>query len=174
MYKLCYNILIITSYIGKINRLNRLNLRGRGGMMNKENREKVLDILSKVYGGAKCGLDFTSPFELLISTILSAQCTDERVNIVTKELYKEYNTPEAIVTLTRRELGEKIRSCGFYKNKSKNILGCLQNAFTKTWRKSSKNYGRTYRTSWCRTKNCKCGVIKCLWNSSIAVRHSCV
>ncbi|GAA0122614.1 endonuclease III [Clostridium faecium] len=95
-------------------------------MMNKENREKVLDILSKVYGGAKCGLDFTSPFELLISTILSAQCTDERVNIVTKELYKEYNTPEAIVTLTEEELGEKIRSCGFYKNKSKNILGCCR------------------------------------------------
>ncbi|MBD8047841.1 MAG: endonuclease III [Clostridium argentinense] len=94
--------------------------------MNKENREKVLDILSKVYGGAKCGLDFTSPFELLISTILSAQCTDERVNIVTKELYKEYNTPEAIVTLTEEELGEKIRSCGFYKNKSKNILGCCR------------------------------------------------
>lgn len=95
-------------------------------MMNKENREKVLDILSKVYGGAKCGLDFKTPFELLISTILSAQCTDERVNIVTKELYKEYNTPEAIVTLTEEELGEKIRSCGFYKNKSKNILGCCR------------------------------------------------
>ncbi|ARC86633.1 endonuclease III [Clostridium argentinense CDC 2741] len=94
--------------------------------MNKENRGKVLDILSKVYGGSKCGLDFTTPFELLISTILSAQCTDERVNIVTKELYKEYNTPEAIVTLTEEELGEKIRSCGFYKNKSKNILGCCR------------------------------------------------
>jgi endonuclease-3 len=95
-------------------------------MMNKENRGKVLDILSKVYGGTKCGLDFTTSFELLISTILSAQCTDKRVNIVTKELYKEYNTPEAMVTLTEEELGEKIRSCGFYKNKSKNILGCCR------------------------------------------------
>ena len=94
--------------------------------MNKENRGKVLDILSKVYGGTKCGLDFTTSFELLISTILSAQCTDKRVNIVTKELYKEYNTPEAMVTLTEEELGEKIRSCGFYKNKSKNILGCCR------------------------------------------------
>lgn len=95
-------------------------------MMNKENRGKVLDILSKVYGGTKCGLDFTTSFELLISTILSAQCTDKRVNVVTKELYKEYNTPEAMVTLTEEELGEKIRSCGFYKNKSKNILGCCR------------------------------------------------
>lgn len=94
--------------------------------MNKKTRDEVLRILSEVYEGATCGLNFNSPFELLISTILSAQCTDERVNLVTKELYKEYNTPEAIVTLTEEELGEKIRSCGFYKNKSKNILGCCK------------------------------------------------
>ncbi|MGG7164556.1 endonuclease III [Clostridium ihumii] len=94
--------------------------------MNKKTRDEVLRILSEVYEGATCGLNFNSPFELLISTILSAQCTDERVNLVTKELYKEYNTPEAIVTLSEEELGEKIRSCGFYKNKSKNILGCCK------------------------------------------------
>ena len=94
--------------------------------MNKKTRDEVLIILSEVYEGATCGLNFNSPFELLISTILSAQCTDERVNLVTKELYKEYNTPEAIVTLSEEELGEKIRSCGFYKNKSKNILGCCK------------------------------------------------
>lgn len=94
--------------------------------MNKKTRDEVLRILSEVYEGATCGLNFNSPFELLISTILSAQCTDERVNLVTKELYKEYNTPEAIITLTEEELGEKIRSCGFYKNKSKNILGCCK------------------------------------------------
>lgn len=94
--------------------------------MNKKTRDEVLRILSEVYEGATCGLNFNSPFELLISTILSAQCTDERVNLVTKELYKEYNTPETIVTLSEEELGEKIRSCGFYKNKSKNILGCCK------------------------------------------------
>ncbi|GAA0117514.1 endonuclease III [Clostridium senegalense] len=94
--------------------------------MNKKTRDEVLKILSEVYAGVTCGLTFNSPFELLISTILSAQCTDERVNIVTKELYKNYNTPEAILELTEEELGEKIRSCGFYRNKSKNIIGCCK------------------------------------------------
>ena len=94
--------------------------------MNKDKRKKILEILEETYKGATCGLDFNSPFELLISTILSAQCTDERVNMVTKELYKEYNTPEAILSLTETELGKKIHSCGFYKNKSKNILGACR------------------------------------------------
>ncbi|WP_027623730.1 endonuclease III [Clostridium lundense] len=90
--------------------------------MNKEGIDKVLEILRQTYPDAKCALNFDSPYELLISTILSAQCTDKRVNIVTKDLYKEYNTPEKMVTLSEEELGDKIRSCGFYKNKSKNIL----------------------------------------------------
>lgn len=90
--------------------------------LKKEHMKKVIEILEDTYKGAKCGLDFENPYELLVSTILSAQCTDERVNQVTKELYKEYNTPEKMVSLTEEELGEKIKSCGFYKNKSKNIL----------------------------------------------------
>lgn len=94
--------------------------------INKKTIKAVLEILNETYEGAKCGLDFTSHYELLVSTILSAQCTDERVNIVTKELYKDYNTPEAIATLSEEELGEKIKSCGFYKNKSKNILGATK------------------------------------------------
>lgn len=94
--------------------------------MEKENTKKILEILSETYPDAKCALNFNSPYELLISTILSAQCTDVRVNQVTEELYKEYNTPEKIISLTEEELGEKIRSCGFYKNKSKNILGATR------------------------------------------------
>lgn len=94
--------------------------------MKKENIEKVLKILSETYPDAKCALNFNSPYELLISTILSAQCTDVRVNQVTEELYKEYNTPKKVISLTEEELGEKIRSCGFYKNKSKNILGATR------------------------------------------------
>lgn len=94
--------------------------------MKKENIEKTLKILSETYPDAKCALNFNSSYELLISTILSAQCTDVRVNIVTEELYKEYNTPEKMISLTEAELGEKIRSCGFYKNKSKNILGATR------------------------------------------------
>jgi len=94
--------------------------------MNKKTIKVVLEILNETYAGAKCGLDFTSHYELLVSTILSAQCTDERVNIVTKELYKKYNTPEAMITLSEVELGEKIKSCGFFNNKSKNILGATK------------------------------------------------
>jgi len=94
--------------------------------LKEENIEKILKILSKTYPDAKCALNFNSPYELLISTILSAQCTDVRVNQVTEELYKQYNTPEKIIRLTEEELGEKVRSCGFYKNKSKNILGATR------------------------------------------------
>ena len=94
--------------------------------MNKKTIKEALEILEKVYSGAKCGLDFTNHYELLVSTILSAQCTDTRVNTVTKELYKEYNTPLAMITLSQEELGEKIKSCGFYNNKSKNILGATK------------------------------------------------
>lgn len=94
--------------------------------MRKENIENILKILSETYPEAECALNFNTPYELLISTILSAQCTDVRVNQVTEELYKEYNTPEKMINLTEEELGEKIRSCGFYKNKSKNILGATR------------------------------------------------
>jgi endonuclease III len=95
-------------------------------IVNKENIDKILKVLSETYPDAKCALNFNSPYELLISTILSAQCTDVRVNVVTEQLYKEYNTPQRIISLTEEELGEKIRSCGFYRNKGKNILGATR------------------------------------------------
>jgi endonuclease-3 len=90
--------------------------------LNKERIKRVLDILGKTYPEAKCQLDFKSPYELLVSTILSAQCTDKRVNKVTSELFKEYNTPEKMLQLSQEELGTKIKSCGLYNNKSINIL----------------------------------------------------
>lgn len=82
----------------------------------------VLNILEEVFPDAKAELNFKTPFELLIATILSAQCTDVRVNKVTDVLFKNYNTPKDILKLSQEELGEIIRSCGCYKNKSKNIL----------------------------------------------------
>ncbi|APC42530.1 endonuclease III [Clostridium estertheticum] len=94
--------------------------------MNKKTIKVVLEILNETYTGVKCGLDFTNHYELLVSTILSAQCTDVRVNVVAKKLYAKYNTPEAMITLSKEELGEKIKSCGFYNNKSKNILGATK------------------------------------------------
>lgn len=91
--------------------------------MLKKDIKKVVDILEKTYPEAECALHFNSPYELLISTILSAQCTDDRVNIVTRELFKEYNTPQKMITLDEEKLQDIIKTCGLYKNKSKNIIG---------------------------------------------------
>ena len=71
-------------------------------MKTKKETLEIIGILEEYYGEYKCGLNFNSPFELLIATILSAQCTDERVNIVTKELFKAANTPGAIWSLEKK------------------------------------------------------------------------
>ncbi|MCF6462529.1 endonuclease III [Clostridium sp. Cult1] len=92
-------------------------------VLTKEEIKKVIDILMELYPDAKAELNYSNPFELLIATILSAQCTDVQVNKTTAKLFKELKTPEDYLKLTEEELGEKIRSCGFYKTKSKNILG---------------------------------------------------
>jgi len=91
-------------------------------MLSKTRIKNVLKILEEMYHGAESELNYSNAFELLIATILAAQCTDKRVNEVTKELYKEYNTPEDMLSLSPAELENKVRSCGFYKNKSQNIL----------------------------------------------------
>lgn len=87
---------------------------------------EVIKLLEIMYPNAHCELDYTTPFELLIATILSAQCTDKRVNQVTKVLFENYNTPEEIISMGEEKLQEAIKSCGFYNNKSKNILGACQ------------------------------------------------
>ncbi len=85
----------------------------------------VLGIIEKVnelYDDPKCELNFSSNYELLVAVILSAQCTDKRVNQVTSELFKEYNTPEKMIKLSQEDLENKIHSCGFFHNKAKHIL----------------------------------------------------
>ncbi|HSQ88946.1 endonuclease III [Romboutsia sp.] len=82
---------------------------------------KILNVLEETYPDAQCELNYTTPFELLIATILSAQCTDVRVNKVTAELFKKYNTPEAFLKLSTQEISEKIKSCGLYKSKAQKI-----------------------------------------------------
>ncbi len=83
--------------------------------------EKVYEILKADYPDAKCGLDYGTPFQLLVSTMLSAQATDKSVNIVTKGIYSEYPDLESFLTLTQEEIERKIKKIGLYKNKSKNI-----------------------------------------------------
>ena len=89
--------------------------------MNKKSAKIIIDKLSGVFTD-KPALNFTTPYELLIAVILSAQCTDERVNKVTEKLFKEYNTPEKMLTLSQEGLEKYIFSCGLYRSKAKNIL----------------------------------------------------
>ncbi|SEF50746.1 DNA-(apurinic or apyrimidinic site) lyase /endonuclease III [Caloramator fervidus] len=83
---------------------------------------KIIKILEEEYKGLGCALNFTSPFELLVATILSAQTTDEIVNKATKELFKKYNTPYEIANISLEELEKYIKICGLYKTKAKNII----------------------------------------------------
>jgi len=82
---------------------------------------KIFPILRKTYPDAKVSLNFSTPLELLIATILAAQCTDARVNIVTQDLFKKYRCAEDWLKVSQQELENDIRSTGFYRNKAKNI-----------------------------------------------------
>ncbi len=93
--------------------------------------EEILNELAKLYPDAAPALHFASPYELLVAVILSAQCTDERVNKVTKVLFEQYNTPQAMVTLSQEELERYIYSCGFYHNKAAHILSASRDILEK-------------------------------------------
>ncbi len=97
----------------------------------KEKVKKILEKLHEKFGDPKCALDFKTPFELLVAVILSAQCTDVRVNIVTKEMYKKVNTPEGFAALPVEKIEEMIKSTGFFRNKAKNIKLCSQQLLSK-------------------------------------------
>jgi endonuclease-3 len=92
----------------------------------KERIRKIYDILDPLYTREKTALKYRSPFELLIATILSAQCTDKQVNTVTQSLFQKYKNPEDFVKIPITELEEDIRPTGFFRNKSKSIKGCCQ------------------------------------------------
>lgn len=88
---------------------------------SSEEIKEILDLLEIQYPDAECELHYTTPFELLVATILSAQCTDVRVNKVTDEMFKVYNTPKQFAELSEEEIGEMIKTCGLYKSKAKKI-----------------------------------------------------
>jgi endonuclease-3 len=92
----------------------------------KKRVANITRILFETYPAATCALEHTDAFQLAIATILSAQCTDERVNIVTKSLFKKYRTPAAFAGADISELEEDIKSTGFFRNKAKSILGFSQ------------------------------------------------
>ncbi len=95
-------------------------------MNARANIDKILKILDQLYPDARCSLNFANPLELLVATILSAQCTDDRVNEVTRKLFKKYRSAADYTSVSQEELEEDIRSTGFYKNKAKNLRKCCQ------------------------------------------------
>lgn len=86
--------------------------------------QKILSVLQRTYPDAHCELNFSDPLELLIATILSAQCTDKRVNLVTADLFKKYRSAKDFANAEITELENDVRSTGFYKNKARNIKAC--------------------------------------------------
>lgn len=94
--------------------------------VTKAIKGQMLEVLERTYGHIGTALHYTSPFELLVAVILSAQCTDERVNITTGRLFLKANTPEAIIALGLEALEEEIKDCGLFRAKAKNILAMSQ------------------------------------------------
>lgn len=90
-------------------------------VLSKEEIEKVLEILKEMYPDVKSMLHFDTPFELLVATILSAQCTDVRVNKVTDVMFKKHNTPQDFAKMDIKDIEGYIKTCGLYRNKAKNI-----------------------------------------------------
>lgn len=91
----------------------------------------IVEQLDNLFPAPQCELNYKNVYQLLVAVILSAQCTDKRVNVVTKELFKEFDTPQKMITLSLSQLEEKIHSCGFYHNKAKNILSMSRDLIEK-------------------------------------------
>lgn len=98
--------------------------------MTKKEIIELITILQKTYPDAKCSLDFKTPFEMIVAVCLSAQCTDERVNLTTPKLFEKCKTIEEFANIDLTELEELIHPCGFYKNKAKNIKKCANQILT--------------------------------------------
>lgn len=95
-------------------------------MKTKKQAVEIIELMKKAYPDATCSLDFTTPFQMTISVMLSAQCTDERVNKTTPYLFEKFGTPEKMAKADIKELEEIVHPCGFYKNKAKNMKACSQ------------------------------------------------
>ena len=98
--------------------------------MNKTKAKEIINLLSKEFLD-KPALNFSTPFELLVAVVLSAQCTDQRVNVVTEQLFKNYNTPEKMLLLSQSQLEKYIFSCGLYRSKAEHILSLSRDIIDK-------------------------------------------
>ena len=99
---------------------------GEMKMDNKQKAREIIKVFDKLYNDAECTLKYSDPLQLLIATQLAAQCTDERVNIVTETLFKKYKNVYDFANADIAELEQDIRSTGFYRNKARNIINCCK------------------------------------------------
>lgn len=103
----------------------------RKGQPLKDHASEIIERLRKLYPDAHCELNFTNPLELLVATILSAQCTDKRVNMVTRDLFKKLRTPADYARISQEELEADIKSTGFFRSKSKSLRSMAQDLVNK-------------------------------------------
>ena len=125
-------------------------------MKSKKEAIKIIEILKEYYPEATCSLDFKTPFQMVISVMLSAQCTDERVNKTTPELFKKYDTPQKMVEANIKDIEKIIHPCGFYKNKAKNIKACSKKIMEEFNRYYTRRYGKITKFTWSWQKKCEC------------------
>ena len=95
-------------------------------MQTKKRVIEIIKIFDEIYADADCTLEYAAPLHLLVATILAAQCTDKRVNVVTKDLFGKYPDVHAFAVANESELGEDIKSCGLYKTKARNVIACCR------------------------------------------------
>ena len=95
-------------------------------LSGRVNALKTLDFLDSLYPDAECALDYRNPYELLVATILSAQCTDVRVNEVTPHLFRKFNNPQQLAAADLDQVESIIKSTGFFRNKARSLVGCAQ------------------------------------------------
>ncbi len=128
--------------------------------MKKIDAIKFVEILKKTYPDATCSLDFATPFQMVVAVMLSAQCTDERVNKTTPALFKRCKTIQDFANIDIKDLEEIIHPCGFYKNKAKNIKLCAKQVLENFGGVVPDNMDDLQSLAGVRKKICKCCYVR--------------
>ncbi len=124
---------------------------------SKKDAKKIVQILKQTYPDATCSLDFSTPFEAVVAVILSAQCTDARVNLTTPALFKRCKSVQDFIDIDIKELESLIHPCGFYRNKAVNIKTCAKQILENFNGEVPSTMEELLTLARSRKENCKCG-----------------
>ena len=141
-------------------------------MNNKEKAKIILRVLNKTYPKVPIPLNYKNTFTLLISVLLSAQCTDVNVNNVTKDIYPKYNKPEHFVKLGRQKIERLIKRIGIFRVKAKSIFHLSKTLVAKYKGKVPKNLRRIGTVAWRWPQNCKRSHVPRIWFPCFSSRHT--